>query len=73
MEIVRDLAARGGLAFLVVSHGVSLLVEHATHLLFLDRDCGCVVAGTRDRVLASPELAEHFEGARHPGPGGDRP
>lgn len=60
MEMLRDLSTRRGLSLLVVSHGVGLLLASASHLLYLDRDCGCVVAGPRDAVLSSPALAGHF-------------
>ena len=46
-----------GIAFVVVSHHMSFIPEHATHVLFVDADRRIAVHGTRDEVVAS----EHFQ------------
>lgn len=56
------------LAVLVVSHHTALLMEHVSHLAFVDRECEVVSAGPLQEVLADPCVRAHFTagGFEHP-------
>jgi len=55
-DLLEDLIRERGVAVLVVSHHLGLLLEHASHLVVLDRDSGLAAAGERREVLSRPEV-----------------
>lgn len=67
-HLLEDLVRTRRVSVLVVSHHLGLLMEHASHLVVLDRDTGLAVAGDRREVLRSPAVRALIpEGV--PGPG----
>ncbi len=71
-EVLTELTSSRRLAVMVASHHLGFLVSRATHLIYVDRDEGLVVAGPRDEVLAAPSirrrhLLELAEGLADPG------
>lgn len=55
-DLLEGLIDRQGVSVLVVSHHLGLLLEHASHLIVIDRGAGVAVAGDRRAVLARPEV-----------------
>jgi ABC-type Mn2+/Zn2+ transport system ATPase subunit len=62
-DLLEELSTARRLAVLVVSHHTSLLLQHVSHLVFVDREEGVARAGLRDAVLAAPGVGAHFHGA----------
>ncbi len=59
------LRERDNTAIVVVSHYLGLAKKFATHAVFLDRDCECVVAGPPAEVFAHTDFHRSY-GADHP-------
>lgn len=55
-EVLTELARTRRLAVIIASHHLGFLVSRATHLIYVDRDEGLVVAGKKDVVLAAPSI-----------------
>ncbi len=55
-DLVSRLIVERRLAVLLASHHLGLLFERASHLLYVDRDEGLVLAGPRLEVLAHPNV-----------------
>ncbi len=55
-DLVSRLIAQRQLAVLLASHHLGLLFERASHLIYVDREEGLVLAGTRAEVLAHPSV-----------------
>jgi zinc transport system ATP-binding protein len=64
-EYLDQLRERDDTAIVVVSHYLGLAKKFATHAVFLDRDCECVVAGTPAEVFAHTDFHRSY-GADHP-------
>lgn len=68
-EVLTQLVTARQLGIVIASHHLGFLVSHATHLVYVDREEGLVLAGPRDAVLSAPsirrrhllEMAETFE------------
>jgi zinc transport system ATP-binding protein len=69
-DLLETLRTSRRLAVLVVSHHTALLMEHVSHLAFVDRECGAAVAGPLEDVAATPCFRAHFTGRgfEHPDP-----
>lgn len=52
--------AETGTAILVVTHHLTLILEHATHLAFVDRECRTAVFGTVPVVIGDGCFLDHF-------------
>jgi len=61
-DLLGSLRKERNLAVLVVSHHTSLLVEHVSHLAFVDRECGVAIAGGMEEVARNPCFVGHFAG-----------
>jgi ABC-type Mn2+/Zn2+ transport system ATPase subunit len=73
MELVRKLAAAGGLAVLVVSHTLPAIRAHADHVVLLDRERGHVQVGRPGDILG-PEVPDGADTFRRPAaPAGSGP
>jgi zinc transport system ATP-binding protein len=64
-EYLDELRERDDTAIVVVSHYLGLAKKFATHAVFLDRDCECVVAGSPAEVFAHTDFHRSY-GADHP-------
>jgi len=62
-EQLTKLAKERGMGLVVISHALGVALEHATHVLFLDRDHGVVVYGEKEEALLHPELRRHYGSA----------
>jgi ABC-type Mn2+/Zn2+ transport system ATPase subunit len=71
-EQLVGLRRQRGVALVVVSHHLSLLGEHATHLAVLDQDEGLALLGPRAEVMARPEFLERYGKLDHAPRGGAR-
>lgn len=55
-----ELAREQRMAIVVISHAVDVALQHASQVLFLDRDHGLVLNGPPQQVLAHPEFVRHY-------------
>lgn len=62
-DLLAQLRETRRLAVLVVSHHTALLLEHVSHLVFVDRESGLVASGDVAAVMADPRVRAHFAGA----------
>lgn len=58
--LLHALRQRRTLSVLVVSHNLHLVLQHASHALFLDRDQAVAVAGTAKAIAANPAFVTRF-------------
>jgi ABC-type Mn2+/Zn2+ transport system ATPase subunit len=67
-DLLDGLRVSRRMAVLVVSHHTALLMEHVSHLVFVDRECGVALAGRLSDVAANRCFQAHFKGAgfEHP-------
>jgi len=56
----RRLRRERSLGVVIVSHHIVMVVQRATHLLFVDRDDGIVVCGPVDEAVRNPQLRERY-------------
>ena len=66
--LVARLQAARGLGVMVVAHHLAVLARRATHLVYLDADCGLVVAGPVESVARNATFVEHYGQIFGPGP-----
>jgi len=71
--LLDELRKRRSLGVLVIGHNLPLLISHATHALFVDKDRFAVAAGPVAEVAASAPFVARFgstlaQSARAPGP-----
>jgi zinc transport system ATP-binding protein len=59
-ERLAALAREQRMAIVVVTHALDVAAQHASQLLFLDRDCGLALSGAPGEVLAHPAFVQHF-------------
>jgi len=69
--LLHELRLRRELGLLVISHHLALLGQHATHLLFLDKDEGVVRAGRLAEVAQDPAFVQRYGLLMHRPAGGD--
>ncbi len=56
-ELIARLLAERRLAVMIASHELGLLMRHATHLVYVDREAALAIAGPKHEVMAH----EHFQ------------
>jgi zinc transport system ATP-binding protein len=59
-ELVARLQQARGLGVMVVAHHLAVLARRATHVVYLDADCGLVLAGPVGAVARHATFVEHY-------------
>lgn len=59
-DLVERLQRARGLGVVVVAHHLAVLARRATHLVYLDADCGLVLAGPSGDVARHATFVEHY-------------
>ncbi len=59
-DLVEALIRGRNLGVIVVAHHLAILARRATHLVYLDADCGLVLAGPTAEVARNHTFVEHY-------------